>query len=454
MDIFQQLGLSPAFILAAGTALALFTKGWQHVVSLYHYFSSFLVTRVRLERREVCFIVVRYLLLNFKCYGSNNHLYATEYLEVDKPNNWMPVLFKKNTSDLIFIRGREIILVSGEYSSIEIKAIRGLVDIEKIVVEAIRDAEDKSTNNVQKSGRYKIHRVMGADKSGSSDWERFRKQTEDGETKLKDSENPIQDSPPLKTVFKDIDSSFTHDKHRYMNIAFNDDPFSSLFYPKDIEEIKTRVDRWFKRKEWYQAKNLPWRLGCLFHGPGGTGKSEMAKALAKYLDIPIYQFYVATLSDQEFVKYWENMERPCIALLEDFDSVFHGRENQTVHKALSFDCILNQISGVGAKDGTLLLMTTNNIQHIDPALGVVSEFGTVSSRPGRIDIVQYFGFIKKEERQRMASHILSDWPEARDRLLLKYETEEHLVAVQFQELCVQLALELIAEQEFKNAPNN
>ena len=167
MDIFQQLGLSPAFILAAGTALALFTKGWQHVVSLYQYFSSFLVSRVKIENKEVANIIVRYLLLNFKYYGSNNHLYVAEYLEVDKPNNWMPVLFKKKTSDLIFIRGREIIMVSGDYHSLEISSIRGLVDIEKIVVEAINDWQYINTNNREKSGRYRIHRVMGADKSGS-----------------------------------------------------------------------------------------------------------------------------------------------------------------------------------------------------------------------------------------------------------------------------------------------
>jgi hypothetical protein len=103
---------------------------------------------------------------------------------------------------------------------------------------------------------------------------------------------------------------------------------------------------------------------------------------------------------------------PCIALIEDIDNVFHGRENisrkhgmmsflmaskkkdgeadQPPPSPLTFDCLLNCLDGVDRCDGVFTIVTTNSIDKIDPALGQPRKLpdGTVefiSSRPGRID---------------------------------------------------------------------
>lgn len=62
-------------------------------------------------------------------------------------------------------------------------------------------------------------------------------------------------------------------------------------------------------------------------------------------------------------------------LFEDIDAVFRGREAMDAGKGLTFSGLLNAIDGVMAQEGHLLIMTTNHVEQLDPAL----------IRPGRVD---------------------------------------------------------------------
>ena len=75
-----------------------------------------------------------------------------------------------------------------------------------------------------------------------------------------------------------------------------------------------------------------------------------------------------------------------VLLLEDVDAVFPQRgrrdgddkydEEKESASRVSFSALLNAIDGVVAQEGRLLLMTTNHIERLDPAL----------IRPGRCDV--------------------------------------------------------------------
>jgi SpoVK/Ycf46/Vps4 family AAA+-type ATPase len=150
---------------------------------------------------------------------------------------------------------------------------------------------------------------------------------------------------------------------------------------------------------------------------------------------------LSTFTDREFVNEWDSMAAPCVVALEDFDNVFHGRESATEHKTLSFDCVLNQISGIGSLNGVLLIVTTNRLELIDPAMGRLDEHGR-PTRPGRIDHVLHLGECSEKVRQQIADYTLDGWADdLKDELA---EQGQETTPAQFQRMCIDAALRRLA----------
>ncbi|MBL8795292.1 MAG: ATP-binding protein [Planctomycetia bacterium] len=245
----------------------------------------------------------------------------------------------------------------------------------------------------------------------------------------------------------------------------------NLIFPQRIKDLIQEIALWRNHRRWYQEKGIPWKRGWLLYGPPGTGKTALARAFAEDLNLPIYVFNLAALSNHSLTHAWSAMQVnvPCIALIEDIDNVFHGRENvarqhglmgmfmgpkkdDKEHDAapltpLSFDCLLNCLDGVERSEGVFTIITTNCIEHIDPALGQPRRLpdGSVefiSSRPGRIDKAIELGYMEPADKKRMAGRILGEYPEQHRAMLDFVDRFPDLqeTPAQFQERCGQAAL--------------
>lgn len=237
--------------------------------------------------------------------------------------------------------------------------------------------------------------------------------------------------------------------HRPLGFGFSDiglDPenrhaaVNRLALSPEARTLVEEVRRWRETERWHTERQLPWRRGFLLYGPPGTGKTALARAIAEDLDLPVHVFDLASLRNDELQKSWNQMleEVPCMALMEDIDTVFHGRKNVAVTSgpALTFDCWLNCLDGVQRTDGLLTVMTTNHLEMVDPA---IAQPGEIGSRPGRIDRVIRLGALDESGRRKIAARILAGWLEHVDLLC---ELGEHDTPAQFQERCSRVALAL------------
>jgi hypothetical protein len=256
-------------------------------------------------------------------------------------------------------------------------------------------------------------------------------------------------------------------------------PLEDLIFPARVKELIREIHIWRNNKPWYNERGIPWKRGWLCFGPPGTGKTALARAFAEELDMPLFVFNLAELGNFELMKAWSEMQAaaPSVALIEDIDNVFHGRENVARSRfggaflmprkkkaaknnndddqdgepmsggMLSFDCLLNCLDGVERSEGVFTIITTNDVGKVDPALGQPRRLpdGSVefiSTRPGRIDKAVELTYMDAADKRLMARRILGEYEEEYVQMLEFIDRFPELQEspAQFQERCAQVAL--------------
>jgi hypothetical protein len=263
-----------------------------------------------------------------------------------------------------------------------------------------------------------------------------------------------------------------------------------LIFPRRVKALIREIELWRKSQAWYRDRGIPWKRGWLLYGPPGTGKTALARAFAEDLNMPIYVFNLAEMSNHELIKAWTDMQVnvPCVALIEDIDNVFHGRENVVrrsgmmslmfgrdkeknqngQHKdeggrdpfaPLTFDCLLNCLDGVERTDGIFTIVTTNDLSKIDPALGQPRKLpdGTtefISTRPGRVDKAVELTYMEPGDKKQMAKRILGEYPDEYLKMLEFIDRFPDLpeTPAQFQERCGQVALKCFWNETQEGPP--
>jgi SpoVK/Ycf46/Vps4 family AAA+-type ATPase len=260
-----------------------------------------------------------------------------------------------------------------------------------------------------------------------------------------------------------------------------------LYFPRHIKDLIQEVRAWHGLKEWYVQRNIPWKRGWCLYGPPGTGKTALVRAIAEDLDMPLFVYSLGHMMDRDLELSWADMQAhtPCVALFEDFDTVFHGRENVYGKPTLadqiagampnaskngnaasaldvgklSFGCLLNCIDGADKGGGIFLVITTNHVETLDPALGQPrrnpdGSVDFISTRPGRIDKAIELGYMEREDKKRLARRIFFD-DEYGYRLMLEQierEPNKKETPAQLQEACAQLALALLWGERKRQPP--
>ncbi|KAK6237428.1 hypothetical protein QUC31_002897 [Theobroma cacao] len=165
--------------------------------------------------------------------------------------------------------------------------------------------------------------------------------------------------------------------------------FETLAMDPDLKKmIMDDLERFVRRKEYYNKVGKAWKRGYLLFGPSGTGKSSLVAAMANYLKFDIYDFALNSVSsDVELRKMLLSTSNRSIVLFEDIDcsSEVLGRQIGMQNEQeppkfgqLTLSGILNCIDGVcsSCRDERIIVFTTRYKDRLDPAL----------LRPGRMDM--------------------------------------------------------------------
>lgn len=204
--------------------------------------------------------------------------------------------------------------------------------------------------------------------------------------------------------------------------------FSSLFFHEKARLIRT-INDFTHREGKFEAKKFAHRLGMLLHGPSGTGKTSIAKAISHYTKRHVVNISLRRVkSNKELLAALQDMRfavaglqspveltfKDVVFVLEDIDCIAFASETEQRRQGghfrsgisgmfsadeedrLTVPGFLNALDGMTESPGRMIVMTATHHERIHPSL----------VRPGRVHISLSLGFVSRACAQAMIEHYL------------------------------------------------
>jgi chaperone BCS1 len=177
---------------------------------------------------------------------------------------------------------------------------------------------------------------------------------------------------------------------------------SVILQAGDKERLVQDVTRFRNSKERYLRLGVPYHRGYLLYGPPGTGKTSLVSALGAHFCLSVYCINLTEFNDRNLMAAVSQIPRNSILLIEDIDCMKGGQKREQGSaeaknpaakdekiNGVTLSGLLNVLDGFFAPSGVLFMMTTNNMESLDPAL----------LRAGRIDYRLYLGKASHEQKE-------------------------------------------------------
>ena len=159
-----------------------------------------------------------------------------------------------------------------------------------------------------------------------------------------------------------------------------DSDFTAVAGMDDLKsELEQKIIEPFRGNDVYEKYGVNPESGILFHGPPGTGKTYLAKALAGELDINYASVDVGDLVSKIVGEGVENIKQlfdearrnqPCLIFIDEIDALATDRSaaNQSEDKKKMVNQLLQEMSEIDGSDDVLVIAATNNPDDIDDAM--------------------------------------------------------------------------------------
>ncbi|KAA3673714.1 hypothetical protein P879_10583 [Paragonimus westermani] len=232
-----------------------------------------------------------------------------------------------------------------------------------------------------------------------------------------------------------------------------------------IQEIKESVELPLTHPELYEEMGIKPPKGVILYGAPGTGKTLLAKAVANQTSATFLRVVGSELI-QKFLGDGPKLVRelfrlaeenaPSIVFIDEIDAVGikryesnSGGEREIQRTMLE---LLNQLDGFDSRGDVKVIMATNRIETLDPAL----------IRPGRIDRKIEFPLPDEKTKRRIFNIHTSRMTLAEDVNLEEYVTsKDELSGADIKAICTEAGLLALRErrmkvthEDFKKAKDN
>lgn len=163
-------------------------------------------------------------------------------------------------------------------------------------------------------------------------------------------------------------------------------------FTQHTQEIKDILDDWKGKKSFYIKHGITYKMGFLFYGEPGTGKSSMARAIASYLN---WDIGYISIKNKE-LSYNSLAKDKTVYLIEDIDCLVTDREND---KNEIMQTLLNILDGALSPTNCIFVATTNRFDKLDKAL----------VRPGRFDYTFEMSYLNEDIAKQMCDAYNCDY---------------------------------------------
>ncbi|KAL3316854.1 26S proteasome regulatory subunit 4 [Cichlidogyrus casuarinus] len=222
---------------------------------------------------------------------------------------------------------------------------------------------------------------------------------------------------------------------------------------QQIQEIKESVELPLTRPELYEEMGIRPPKGVILYGPPGTGKTLLAKAVANQTSATFLRVVGSELI-QKYLGDGPKLVRdlfrlaednaPSIVFIDEIDAVGtkrydsnSGGEREIQRTMLE---MLNQLDGFDSRGDVKVIMATNRIETLDPAL----------IRPGRIDRKIEFPLPDEKTRRRIFTIHTSRMTLSEDVSLEEYiVSKDELSGADIKAICTEAGLLALRERRMK-----
>jgi len=182
----------------------------------------------------------------------------------------------------------------------------------------------------------------------------------------------------IKSCSKETMNIYYYKKDYWTLLSKSPKRLLSTVYLKEGEQesLIESVDKFFSKdtRDIYLSFGIPYKSVNLIHGPPGTGKTSIIKAIASSVDCDLYILPISKdMLDTNLVDAFTHINgedgKERIIVIEDIDTIFDSDRKEGDDKnGITLQAFLNCLDGFTCVEGTMLFLTANKPEVLDYAM--------------------------------------------------------------------------------------